>query len=259
MLMPLHQAPAGLHFKLPHQPCHYSMYTVTLFPPPAPTAPLGVAHSTTRLLASTLPSPLQSHASSPPALHTALCAAPQPGQQLSYFTQSASCSILRGTPFNPGHLLTSNLFNWSNTSWSLLYIYTGRYCIPASSSYQGVQSKRLGTTNSDKPKASCSTASLLPCAPKQDSFLVQPLTTEQSHQCHVPTCQMAGSSQQDQQLLLRTHASPPLCPVLPCQLSQDKKGSGLDLGGPVWRQELDSVNLEGPFQLRILHDSVNRP
>lgn len=156
----------------------------------------------------------------PSPAHSPVCCSTTQPAALLFHTE---CFLQHSEgPFNPGHLLTSNLFNWSNTSWSLLYIYTGRYCIPASSSYQGVQSKRLGTTNSDKPKASCSTASLLPCAPKQDSFLVQPLTTEQSHQCHVPTCQMAGSSQQDQQLLLRTHASPPLCPALPAIPRQKK-------------------------------------
>lgn len=50
-------------------------------------------------------------------------------------------------------------------------------------------------------------------------------------------------------------------PALSCPASypETKKGSGLDLGGPVWRQELDSMNLKGPLQLRILHDSVNQP
>lgn len=69
------------------------MHTVTLLPPPAPTAPLVMAHITARLLTSTPHSPLQSHASSSPALHAALCAAPQPRQQLGYFT----CSFLQHT------------------------------------------------------------------------------------------------------------------------------------------------------------------
>lgn len=67
----------------------------------------------------------------------------------STISHSSSCSPLGRMPSNPGHLLTSNLFIWSNTSWIFPCIYIDGCCILASSSYQGFQSKRLGANNSD--------------------------------------------------------------------------------------------------------------
>lgn len=68
----------------------------------------------------------------------------------SAIPHSSSCPYLGHMPFNPGHLWTSHLFIWSNTSWIILCIYMDGCCIPARSSYQRFLSKRLERNRSNK-------------------------------------------------------------------------------------------------------------
>lgn len=113
----------------------------------------------------------------------------------SAISHSNSCSPLGRMPSNPGHLLTSNLFIWSNTSWIFPCIYIDGCCIPASSSHQGFQSKRLGANNSNTTQMK--TAALIEgccqCAfPSRRASLCKPSThhsaAEQPHKCCPSTC-----------------------------------------------------------------------
>lgn len=70
----------------------------------------------------------------------------------SAIPHSSSCPYVGHMPFNPGHLQTSHLFIWSNTSWIFPCIYMDGCCIPASSSYQRFLSKDWKQTDPTKLK-----------------------------------------------------------------------------------------------------------
>lgn len=89
----------------------------------------------------------------PSPWHSSLLQIPPvyPGQQLCNSTFN-SCPYLGHMPFNPGHLQTSHLFIWSNTSWIFPCIYMDGCCTPASSSYQRFLSKSWKQTDPTKLK-----------------------------------------------------------------------------------------------------------